>query len=109
MKGLEQTNADGDIFNIGSGVGTTVLTVANALKQNYQSDIEIKVSGNYRVGDIRHNIADLTKAKVKLGFEPKVSFSEGVEQFTAWVNNQAVEDDCYEDSISEMKEKGLYK
>jgi dTDP-L-rhamnose 4-epimerase len=109
VKGLEQSAADGEIFNIGSGVGTTVLTVANALKQNYQSDIEITISGNYRVGDIRHNVADLTKAKERLNFEPKVTFSKGVEQFTAWVNNQAVEDDCYEDSISEMKEKGLYK
>jgi dTDP-L-rhamnose 4-epimerase len=109
VKGLEQSAADGEVFNIGSGVGTTVLTVANALKQNYQSDIEISISGNYRVGDIRHNVADLTKAKEKLGFEPQVTFLKGVEQFTAWVNNQAVEDDCYEDSISEMKEKGLYK
>jgi dTDP-L-rhamnose 4-epimerase len=109
VKGLEQSAADGEVFNIGSGVGTTVLTVANALKQNYQSDIEITISGNYRVGDIRHNVADLTKAKEKLNFDPQVTFSKGVEHFTAWVNNQAVEDDCYEDSISEMKEKGLYK
>lgn len=109
VKGLEQASANGEIFNIGSGIGTTVLSVANALKQSYQSDIDIKISGNYRIGDIRHNIADLTKAKENLGFEPQVSFSEGVKQFTAWVNNQAIEDDCYEDSISEMKEKGLYK
>jgi dTDP-L-rhamnose 4-epimerase len=109
VKGLEQASANGEIFNIGSGIGTTVLSVADALKQSYQSDIDIKISGNYRIGDIRHNIADLTKAKEKLGFEPQVSFSEGVKKFTAWVNNQAIEDDCYEDSISEMKEKGLYK
>lgn len=109
VKGLEEDSANGEVFNIGSGVGTTVSSVAKELKHNYQSGIDIKVSGSYRIGDIRHNIADLSKANKKLGFEPQVSFSDGVAQFTAWVNSQAIEDDCYEESISEMKEKGLYK
>ena len=53
-------------FNVGTGVGTTVLEVATVLKEKYQSDTEIEISGNYRLGDIRHNFADLTKIHEKL-------------------------------------------
>ena len=103
----EQANYQ--IFNVGSGVCTDVLTVAETLKSVYQSSSEILISGNYRVGDIRHNFADLTLIKSKIGFEPKVDFVTGMKRFTAWVNEQEVQTDLYEVSIAEMKEKGLYK
>ena len=64
---------------------------------------------NYRLGDIRHNYADITLARNILGFEPKWSFSQGIEQFTNWVNQQEIQEDKYEASIEEMKRKGLYK
>ena len=67
------------------------------------------VSGNYRLGDIRHNYADITLARHILGFEPKWSFEKGIEQFVKWVNQQDVQEDNYEASIAEMKAKGLYK
>jgi dTDP-L-rhamnose 4-epimerase len=107
--GLEREEANNQVFNVGSGVKTDVITVANTLKDAYGSNININVSGNYRIGDIRHNIADITKLKDKLKFEPKVSFKEGITNFANWVNTQEVMQDKYEQSINEMKEKGLYK
>ncbi|WP_434931435.1 NAD-dependent epimerase/dehydratase family protein [Shewanella sp. HL-SH5] len=101
--------ANYQIFNVGSGVCTDVLTVAETLKNVYQSSSEILISGNYRVGDIRHNFADLTLIKSKIGFEPKVDFVTGMKKFTDWVNEQEVQTDLYESSIAEMKAKGLYK
>ena len=86
-----------------------VNTVADTLVRSYGSSSKISISGNYRLGDIRHNYADLSKIKIKLGFEPKVSFSEGINKFTTWVDSQEVVEDKYEQSIIEMKEKGLYK
>ena len=96
-------------LNVGSGVSTTVQTVADSLKKLYQSDVDIKVSGNYRLGDIRHNKADISKIKKLLGFSPKVSFEDGLKQFVDWVKNQEVNSDNYEQSINEMKDKGLMK
>jgi dTDP-L-rhamnose 4-epimerase len=107
--GIENSDADNEVFNVGSGVATDVLTVANSLIKNYKSDSKINVSGNYRLGDIRHNYADLTKIKSKLGFEPLVNFDEGITKFTNWVDKQEIKSDKYEESILEMKEKGLYK
>ena len=107
--GIEKEEANNQVFNVGTGVATDVVTVANELAKNYQIDVPIKVSGNYRLGDIRHNYADLSKINQLLGFIPRVSFVEGLQKFAQWVNTQEVEKDNYQQSIDEMKAKGLYK
>lgn len=107
--GLEKEEANDQVFNVGTGVAIDVLTVANELVRNYDVEVPITVSGNYRLGDIRHNYADLTKINKFLGFQPKVSFEQGLKQFADWVNTQEVQEDKYQKSIDEMKEKGLYK
>lgn len=107
--GIEVPQANGHVFNIGTGVATDVLTVANTLCEKYGIKVPITVSGNYRLGDIRHNYADITLAREILGFNPKWNFSDGIEQFTKWVNQQEIQEDRYEASIEEMKKKGLYK
>lgn len=107
--GIEKDEANYEVFNVGLGKAIDVLTVANTLVKEYSSNSKIEISGNYRLGDIRDNYADLTKIKEKLGFKPKVSFEEGISRFVKWVNLQEVSEDKYEKSINEMKEKGLYK
>ena len=107
--GIEKETANNQVFNVGTGVATDVITVAKELSNNYGIQVPITISGNYRLGDIRHNYADITKARQLLGFEPKISFKEGLKQFTDWVNTQEVEEDKYQQSIDEMKAKGLYK
>lgn len=107
--GIEKEEANNEVFNVGTGVATDVISVAANLIKNYGVDVPVTVSGNYRLGDIRHNYADLTKISSKLGFTPKYSFEEGLKQFTNWVNTQEVEKDNYQKSIDEMKAKGLYK
>ena len=107
--GLTVPGVSGNAFNIGTGVATDVLNVANTLKKYYGIDVPITVSGNYRLGDIRHNFADITKARKLLGFEPRWSFDKGIEQFCRWVDSQPIQQDNYEASIEEMKQKGLYK
>jgi dTDP-L-rhamnose 4-epimerase len=61
------------------------------------------------VGDIRHNVADLSKAQRLLGFAPRVGFASGIEQFANWVQTQEVATDGYEQSIKELAAKGLLK
>jgi len=106
---LTNKNAAGRVYGVGTGECIDVLTVASTLKEIYKSESDIVVSGNYRLGDIRHNYADLNKIKSDLGFEPKVSFAAGMKLFTNWVKQQAIQEDLYDESIKEMKSKGLYK
>lgn len=102
-------DANYQVFNVGSGVAINVITVAKSLLKAYGRESTIAVSGNYRLGDIRDNYADLTRIKKQLGFIPKITFSEGINKFTAWVNTQDILEDQYQKSIDEMKSKGLYK
>ncbi len=107
--GIEVDGISGNAFNVGTGVPVNVLTVANTLRKYYDSSVPVTVSGNYRLGDIRHNYADITLAKQLLGYVPKWSFDAGIEKFVEWVNLQDVKEDKYDASIAEMKKKGLYK
>jgi dTDP-L-rhamnose 4-epimerase len=107
--GIESENADYKAFNVGTGIRTDVLTVAKTLIEKYSLPVEVKVTGNYRLGDIRDNFADLSKINKLLGFTPKVTFDGGISNFVKWVNNQEVREDNYDESIEIMKNKGLYK
>lgn len=107
--GLEKEEANNQIFNVGTGTPTDVYTVAKQLIKNYRLEVPITISGNYRLGDIRHNFADITKISSMLNFVPKISFKQGLEKFTNWVNSQEIQEDYYKKSIEEMKVKGLYK
>jgi dTDP-L-rhamnose 4-epimerase len=107
--GIEREEASGHVFNVGSGIATTVKEVAESLKKFYDSDISISISGKYRLGDIRHNYADLKKAKTILGFTPKYNFLKGIAEFVNWVKTQEVMEDKYDESVQELKDKGLMK
>lgn len=109
LLGIEKEEANGHTFNIGTGVATDVLTVARTLIGKYGLQVPLRVSGNYRLGDIRHNYADISLARELLGFEPRWDFDRGITRFVDWVNAQEVQEDKYESSIREMKRKGLYK
>ena len=107
--GIEKEKANNEIFNVGTGVATDVLTVAKTLIEAYKKDVTIKVTGKFRLGDIRHNYADMSKIKNLLHFEPQVFFKEGIQKFTKWVLSQEIEEDNLEASLVEMKKKGLLK
>lgn len=107
--GIEKEEANGHVFNVGTGVAIDVLEVANSLIKAYDIDVPVTVTGRFRLGDIRHNYADLTKIKTRLGFEPMVFFKEGIEKFSAWVLQQEIQEDKLSISLEEMKKKGLLK
>lgn len=107
--GIELDAANYNVYNVGSGKRTSVTTVAKSLIAEYGSKVNYSISGNFRLGDIRDNYADLSKIKTDLGFVPKVSFEQGIALFARWVSLQEIKDDSYNKSIEEMKEKGLLK
>jgi dTDP-L-rhamnose 4-epimerase len=100
-------DVSGRALNVGTGVPTDVMSIAQTLKAFYNSPSEIAVSGNFRVGDIRHNFADLTRIERELGFISHVSFDEGLKKFTEWVSRQEIVDAGYDKSVSELRLKGL--
>ena len=85
---MESNKADNEVFNVGSGQIISVLELAHAIIKRLNGNIEPKVVGRYRIGDIRHLHMDISKIKRELGFEPAYSFNKGIDCFINWVQNE---------------------
>jgi dTDP-L-rhamnose 4-epimerase len=99
--------ADGSTLNVGSGRPTTVEQIAVSLKERFGSKSQLVVSGQYRLGDIRHEYADTSAIYKQLGFAPKLSFEQGLDRFVAWVKQQPVEPDRLGAATQELISRGL--
>ena len=97
------------VFNVGSGIATTVLGMAQALAAALKSDSELRISGDFRAGDIRHCFADLTRAAADLGYQPAVSLEEGLAAFCGWVVSEEVVEDQSARAQGELSRLGLGK
>jgi len=104
---MEKESANYQSINIGTGIATSIKSIAQVLAEVYgRSDIKPEVLGKYRKGDIRHCFADISKAKNLLGYEPKLSFKEGMEQLVKWAES-ADADDKFETATQELRDKGI--
>jgi dTDP-L-rhamnose 4-epimerase len=88
-------------LNVGFGEAESVLCLAEKIKSFYSSASTIKITGEYRKGDIRHNRADISRLLNVLKFKPKISVEEGIKRFLSWANNEPIYDIAYEKSIQE--------
>ncbi|HXU60147.1 MAG TPA: NAD-dependent epimerase/dehydratase family protein [Polyangia bacterium] len=104
---LETDAADGTALNVASGRSFSVCEVAERLGAVLgRSRIAPDITGNYRVGDIRHCFADISRARELLGYEPQVSFDAGLEELADWLDRQAA-DDRVEAARAELHARGL--
>ncbi|XZE55466.1 SDR family oxidoreductase [Planctomycetaceae bacterium SH139] len=74
-----QPAAAGGTFNVGRGESTTLLTLLTLLREILEQDIE-PIHEPAREGDVRDSLADITRIRSALGFEPQVSIRQGLEQ-----------------------------
>jgi len=98
---------DGSIVNVGSGKPTSVMELAQALLKASGFSVPISVTSQYRVGDIRHCYADLTRLRAIFGLEPQVSLDQGLSRFCAWAQHEPVHVDRLDMATDELKKKGL--
>jgi len=80
-------NAIGEIFNSGCGESTTLLELANLVLELTKSSLE-PIFKSPRAGDIRHSLADISKAKEKLGYKPKYTLEMGLKEVYAWLKKE---------------------
>ena len=77
LASMKSTEAEGQVFNVGSGKPTSINTLAKTVLELAGADLKILYE-NSRAGDIKDSYADISKAKKLLGFEPKVSLRDGL-------------------------------
>lgn len=105
---LDNDKSNGETINLGSGVGTTVNQITEILKKAYKSESVINITGDFRLGDIAHNVADISKAEEILAFKVTVGLEEGLTQFCNWVQGEERDNSGYERSLSEMEKAGMF-
>jgi UDP-N-acetylglucosamine 4-epimerase len=76
------------VYNIACGHQTSLLQLFNYLKQEAGSSLE-PIHGPERVGDVKHSLADITKAQTLLGYDPAVSVEEGLKKTFRWYKKRA--------------------
>ncbi len=104
---METPEADGEVFNIGSGNQYSIEFIADKLAQVMgKESIKPEITGKYRVGDIRHCFADTSKTKEVLGFEPQVKFEDGLYELAEWLKTQIATDNVGKAS-NELSSRGL--
>jgi dTDP-L-rhamnose 4-epimerase len=104
---LHAPGAAGQVFNIGSGHAYDVLEIAERVAAAVgKRAIKPEVTGKYRVGDIRHCYADISRAREILGYQPGVTLEAGLAELAAWLEGQAAEDRV-EAARAELSQRGL--
>lgn len=104
---LEDGQAADHCLNVGSGVPTSVFEIATKLKVLFRSNSDIVISGEYRLGDIRHNFADISRLEKVISFVPSVSIDVGLKRFADWVNSQPIPEDLLDKANAELRDRNL--
>ncbi len=101
------SNAENLVLNVGSGVPTKVIDLADRLKNLWNSDSNIGVTGDFRVGDIRHNWADLGQIQQVFPDWVPTSLNTGLKKFVDWAGTQAIFEDRSQLATKELKQRNL--
>jgi dTDP-L-rhamnose 4-epimerase len=105
---LEKPGADYLPVNVGSGQTVTILEIANILRRLLGSSIEPQITQSGRKFDIRHNTADIARARETLGFAPKVTLDQGFSELIEWAKTTPdVAVDFFDNALQELQDKGL--
>jgi dTDP-L-rhamnose 4-epimerase len=103
----DEDAAVGKALNVGSGRAVTVREVAETLARVLGTEAEPEVTGKYRVGDIRNCWADISLAREVLGYEPTVTFEQGMEELVGWLREQERPESAVEAHAAELAARGL--
>ncbi|PYT00012.1 MAG: nucleoside-diphosphate-sugar epimerase [Acidobacteria bacterium] len=89
---LNSSAADYQVLNVGTGRATSIKFIAEVIARGLGKEIEPDVTEQFREGDIRHCIADISKARNLLGYEPTVTLEDGLTELLEWVGSQQADD-----------------
>ncbi|WEX75619.1 GDP-mannose 4,6-dehydratase [Sinorhizobium numidicum] len=103
---LAKDEANGQVFNVGTGRPTSIKDVATILARKMRRDVAPRIENKFREGDVRHCYADIDKIRRHLGYKPAVELEVGIEDLIAWAEDQQAED-RFEHAAAELAKRGL--
>ncbi|MDZ7336954.1 MAG: NAD-dependent epimerase/dehydratase family protein [candidate division KSB1 bacterium] len=103
---MEDPRADYQVFNVGGGRAVTVLEFARIMLQEFGSHLEPLIPGEFRLGDTRHTVSDISKLRA-LGWEPTIPVEQNVAEYVAWIREQKGTKEYLEEAEWVMREQGV--
>jgi len=103
---MQRDEANGKVFNVGTGRSTSVLKIADLLAEQLDFPEAADVVGKFRAGDIRHCFANISRIEKELGYKPRVTLEDGMRDLLAWIRTQTAEDKV-EQAAKELEARGL--
>jgi dTDP-L-rhamnose 4-epimerase len=105
---MEDPRADHQVFNVGGGRAVTVLDFASIMLDAFDSDLEPLIPGEFRIGDTRHTVSDISKLRA-LGWEPTIPVEQNVAEYVAWIKEQRGTKEYLEEAERMMRELGVVR
>jgi dTDP-L-rhamnose 4-epimerase len=98
----EKESANYQVFNVGTGVGTTVLDFIACLAKVYGREVQPELRGDFRPGDVRHLVTDASRLR-RLGWLPKVILEEGLQRYAEWILSYTTIEDYFGEAEQLLK------
>lgn len=99
---LEDNRADFEVFNVGGGRAVTVREFASIMLREFGSELEPMIPGEFRVGDTRHTVSDITKMRA-LGWEPEIPVEQNVHEYVQWLREQESTEEYFREAEKLMR------
>ena len=107
LAAIQSPGALSAVINVGIGTKTSVAEIAAHLSVSFGVPPNLLTTQEYRLGDIRHNFADIQRLQEKLGYLPEIDLAIGMQRFACWVQEQPLPEDKLDHANFELKSRGL--
>ncbi|HVM60097.1 MAG TPA: NAD-dependent epimerase/dehydratase family protein [Verrucomicrobiae bacterium] len=105
---LESDGANYQVFNVGGGRGYTVIEFGGIVAEALGVTMDRTASGEYRVGDTRHSVSDITKLQ-RLGWQPTKTPRDSVRDYIEWIRRQKLDKDYAAEALNRLRETGALR
>jgi dTDP-L-rhamnose 4-epimerase len=105
---LDDSRADGQAFNVGSGKPTSVLEYGRILTSRMNLRVAPLIPGTYRVGDVRHTVSSIAKIAA-LGWKTTKGLEEIFDDYLAWLDESADSSDYFKAALEAMQRSGVVR
>jgi len=106
MVALKEESANFEVFNVGSGISTSVTTYGRAVLDKLSSEVPLQISDEYRVGDNRNSVSSIEKLR-GLGWRPRRTLSTILDDFCDWIASIGGIPRNARDAYAHMRDAGV--
>jgi dTDP-L-rhamnose 4-epimerase len=105
---LERDDANYQVFNVGGGRGYTIMEFAGIVADALGVKLTTKPTGEYRVGDTRHSVSDITKLR-RLGWQPTKTAHDSAREYVEWIRQQKLDKDYAAEALDTLRKMGALR